>query len=78
LAVNAGLLYWTDPVEYAKPRRLFYRSWARDHAAEVLAKRQETSWNVRQLSDHFGKCRQTIDNALAFAAQDSSTLTEAR
>ena len=67
---NDGSRYWTDPVDYVKPPRLDYRTWVRYHAAEVLAKRQETGWNVRQLSDHFGKCRETIDKALALAARN--------
>jgi DNA invertase Pin-like site-specific DNA recombinase len=73
---NDSSRYWTDPVDYVKPPRHAYRSWVGDHAAEVLTKRQETGWNVRQLCDHFGKCRETIDKALALAAQNSSSPTE--
>lgn len=61
---NDGSRYWTDPVEFTKPRRATHASWARDHAAEVVAKRRETSWNVKRLAEHYGKCRETINRAL--------------
>jgi DNA invertase Pin-like site-specific DNA recombinase len=70
---NDKSMYWTDPIEYAKPERAVHRSWARDHAAEVLAKQEETHWNVKRLADHFGKCRETIDRALEFAKESSPT-----
>jgi hypothetical protein len=65
--VDDGSMYWTDPVEFARPRRAAYRSWARDHAAEVLAKRLETNWSVKRLAEHYEKCRETIDRALELA-----------
>jgi hypothetical protein len=71
---NDASLYWTDPVEYVKPARAVYRSWPRDHAAEVLAKRQETGWSVRRLSQHFEQGWDAIDRALKLAGSvDSSS-----
>ena len=77
-STNDSTLYWTDPVEFVKPPRAAHRSWVAEHSAEVLAKRKETGWNVRQLSDYFDKCRETIDKALALAlaAQASSSSSE--
>jgi DNA invertase Pin-like site-specific DNA recombinase len=74
-AVNDGSLYWTDPVEYIKPPRAAYPSWPRGHAAEVLAKRQETGWSIRRLSQHYGQCWDTIKKALELAAPADSPST---
>ena len=65
---NNNRRYWTDPVKFEKPKRSAYHSWARDHASEVGAKREEEGWTVKRLAEHFGKCRETIDRALEFAA----------
>ena len=66
-AENAGSAYWTDPIEFVKPPRAVYRSWPRDYATEVLAKREETGWSVKRLAEHFDKGWDAIDRALKLA-----------
>jgi site-specific DNA recombinase len=60
-------LYWSDPVDLEAPRRRNGPCWSMDHCEEVLAKLEETGWTVKRLAEHFDRCRETIDTALANA-----------